>query len=144
MPVDVATWVGSNLTLVVLGLLGLVAAAWAYEAYEEAEDRREALDGFAGRAKSGTGGALNVLLVSVVAVVGWAATTFQTAAEALAFLISLGPEVPLLTASLFTISLGAIGLSDLIVLRVSHFVVISVAVVALAVAYRTDFGRVSP
>jgi hypothetical protein len=144
MPANVAGWIGSNISLVIAGALALVAIAWAYESYEEAEDRREAVGGFAGRAKEGTGGALNVVLVTVVSLVGWAATTFQTAGEAVTFLITLAPEMPVLTASVFTISLGAIGLSDLIVLEVGHFILLSAGIVMLAVAYRADFGEVGP
>ncbi|MGB9953541.1 hypothetical protein ACOZ4F_14225 [Haloarcula marismortui] len=141
LQVDIVAWARSHVALVLTGVVALVALAWAYQAYEEAEDSREAVSGFAGRAKDGTGGALNVVLVSLVSVVGWAATTFQTAGEAISFVISLAPEVPVLAASVITVGLGAVGLSDLIVLRTYHFVGISMAILTLAVAYRTDFGE---
>ncbi|QHS17783.1 hypothetical protein GWK26_11855 [haloarchaeon 3A1-DGR] len=131
-------WVRSNLGLVLFGVIAVVAIAWAYDAYDEADDRREALSGFAGRARSGTGGVLNIVLVSLVAVVGWAATVFETSAEAFAFLVSLVPQLPSLTASLFTIGLGALGLSGAITLRPVHFVAIALAAVGLAEAYRRD------
>jgi len=141
--VNPVTWAMSNVRIVLIGILSLIALAWAYEAIDEAEDRAEALEGFAGRAKSGTGGALNVVLVSVVTFVGWMSTTFTTVGEASAFLLSLAPEFPMLSATFVTISLGAIGLSDLIVLEWLHFVVLSVAIAGIALAYRTDFGGVS-
>lgn len=143
MPVNPAVWIQNNLTLAVTGLLALFLLAWAYEAYEEAEDRREALEGFGGRAKEGTGSVLNVVLVSIVTVVGWAGTTFETAGEAVAFLLGVAPELPVMSASVLTIGLGAIGLSDMIVLRAWHFVAISMMLLILAVAFKTDFGEVS-
>ncbi|QLG62197.1 hypothetical protein [Halorarum salinum] len=139
MPVNPVTWATSHPALVLTGVLGLVALAWAYESYQEANDRREALAGFGGRAKRGTGGALNIVLVSVVALVGWAATTFQTAGEAIGFVLTLAPEVPVLTATAMTIGLGALGLSDLIILEWWHFVLLTTVLVVLAVAYRADF-----
>lgn len=142
MPVNPVTWATSNVPLVITALLALVALAWAYEAYDEADDGKEALQGFGSRAKSGTGGALNLVLVGVVTVVGWMSTTFMTVGEAGAYLLSLVPDFPMLTASALTISLGAIGLSDLIVLQWSHFVLVATAVVLIALAYRTDFGGV--
>jgi len=131
-------WVTSNVTLVLTAIVALVALAWAYEAYEEAEDRREALSEFGGRAKSGTGGVLNVVLVALVAVVGWAATAFETAGEAVTYLLSVAPEAPMLTASLFTVGLGSIGLSSQITLRPVHFLALSIGAIVLAEAYRRD------
>lgn len=143
MPVNPVTWLQNHATIAVTVALALVLLTWAYEAVDEAEDYWEATGGFKDRAKSGTGGAANVVLVSLVMLVGWAATTFQTAGEAIAFMLSIAPEAPVLVASVFTISLGAIGLSDLIVLRTWHFVGISAVAVLLGLAYRTDFGGVS-
>ena len=142
MPLNPVALVQDNLTLAILGVLGLVLAAWAYEAVDEAEDHWEAAGGFKNRAASGTGGALNVVLVSIVALVGWGATTFSTAGGAVAFLLTLAPEVPVLAASVFTVSLGAIGLTDLIVLRAWHFVTISAVVLLLAYAYRAGLNEV--
>lgn len=137
------TWVTNHVGLTLTAVLALFLTGWAYEAYDEAEDRLEAAQGFAGRARDGTGGVLNVVLVSLVAVTGWAATTFQTAGEAIAFVLSLAPEAPVLAASVFTVGLGAIGLSDLIVLRAWHFLALSTVAILLGLAYRTDFGGVS-
>ena len=143
MAVNPVQWALAHPALVLTGALALIALAWAYEAYDEAEDRGEAFQGFAGRAKSGTGGALNLVLVSVVSFVGWAATTFATAGEAVQFVLGLVPHFPVLSASVVTIGLGALGLSDVIVLRAAHFVGLSVLALLVAVAYRTDFGKVS-
>lgn len=134
-------WIGNNLGSVLLGALVLIVVAWLYEAVDEAEDSFEAAQGFAGRAKSGTG-VLNVALVSLVALVGWAGTTFQTVGEATAFLLTLAPNFPMLSASIATISLGALGLTDLIILKAWHFIGISLTIVLLALAYRTNFNRV--
>ena len=149
MPVDPIVWAGqaigwalSNLAVTLTGVLAIILLAWAAEAYDEAEDRGEALGEFSDRAKSGTGGALNVVLVSLVAVVGWAATTFQTAGEAGVFLLSMAPDMPILAASIVTVGLGALGLSDLIVLRAWHFLAFAVVALGLAAAYRADFRGV--
>ena len=143
MAVNPVQWALSHPAIVLTGALALIGLAWAYEAYDEAEDRGEALEGFGMRAKSGTGGALNVVLAAVVSVVGWAATTFSTAGEAIQFVLGLAPHFPVLSASVVTIGLGALGLSDVIVLRASHFVGLSVLALLVAVAYRTNFGKVS-
>lgn len=142
MAVNPVQWAASNLPLVLTGVLALIAVAWAYDAYEDAEDGREALEGFAGNAKDGTGSFLNVILVSLLGVMGWAATWFDTAGEALAFLIGVAPQFPVLSATMFTIGLGAVGLSDLIVLRVVHFVGFSVLAVVIALTFRVDFSEV--
>ncbi|WP_238392201.1 hypothetical protein [Halorussus amylolyticus] len=142
MAVNPVNWAMSNPALVITAVLALIAIVWAYEAYEEADDKGEALQGFGARTKSGTGGALNVVLVSLVTLTGWAATTFGTAAEAGQFLIGLAPNFPVLTASLFSISLGTIGLSDVIVLRPFHFLGLALAAILVAIAFKTDFGQV--
>ncbi|WP_435145924.1 hypothetical protein [Halobaculum sp. P14] len=141
MPVDVVGWVTSHVTLVVTALLAVVVLYWLAEAVDEAEDHLEAASGFAGRAKQGTGGTLNVLLVAFVSVVGWAATTFSTAAEFWTMLVDVAPQMPVLTASVITIGLGAVGLSDVIVLEPLHFIGISAVLVALGLLYRRGFGR---
>lgn len=140
MPLELLA--GSQITLVLIGLLGLVLVTWALQAAEEAEDGQEALESFTGRAKEGTGGALNVALVVALTLIGWAATTFQTAGEAIVFLLSLAPDFPILSASVATIGLGAVGLSDVIVLEAVHFVVLSAVIVGLAVAYQADLGGI--
>ncbi|WP_245154569.1 hypothetical protein [Halorussus marinus] len=141
MAVNPITWVMANPALVLTGVLALVAIVWAYEAYDEADDGREALEGFGSRAKSGTGGALNVVLVTLVTFTGWAATTFSTATEAIQFVLGLAPNFPILTASIVNISLGVIGLSDVIVLRPVHFLGLAGAALLVAIAFKTDFGE---
>ena len=140
MPIDVIGWISSHVGLVLAGIIGLVLVSWAYEAADEADEAIEAARGFGSRTKSGLGSGTNIVLTGLVAVVGWAATTFATAGEALQFVISLAPSVPVLTASAFTISLGAVGLADLIVIKWWHFVLLSTAVVLLALAYRVDLS----
>lgn len=139
MPVDVIGWIARNPQLVLTGVLALVLVAWAYEAYDEAEDALEAGKGFGGRVKQGTGGLLNIALVGLVTIIGWAATTFETAGEAVVFILELVPMAPVLAASVFSISLGALGLSDVIVLRTWHFVLVSLIALGLGLAYRTEF-----
>ena len=143
MAVNPVQWAMSHPAVGLTGVIGLIALVWAYEAYDEADEKGEALKGFGSRAKSGTGGALNLVLVSLVAVVGWAATWFSTAGEFLQFMLGVAPQFPVLSATVFTISLGAIGLSDLIVLKAVHFVGFSVLAVLIALAFKTDFGRVN-
>ena len=143
MPVDPVQWATSHLWLVLTGVLALIALAWAYDAYEDAEDGREALAGFAGNAKSGTGSGLNVVLVSLMAFVGWAATWFSTAGEFVQFMAGLAPQFPVLSATVFTIGLGGIGLAGVIELQAVHFVGFSVLAVLIALAFRTDFSEVS-
>jgi hypothetical protein len=140
MAVDVIGWISSHVGLVLTAIIGIVLVTWAYEAADEADDAMEAAREFGGRTKSGVGSGTNVLLAGVVTVVGWAATTFATAGEAIQFLVSLAPSVPVLTASAFTISLGAIGLADLIVIKWWHFALLSGAVVLLGFAYRADLS----
>ena len=141
MQLDVIGWITANPGLALIGVLASVVVAWAAAATLEAEDRSEAVQGFGQRAKAGTGGALNVVLATIVAMAGWASTTFSTAGEAIAFVVSLAPEAPVLTSSIITIGLGAVGLSDVIVIRWTHFVGLSLSIVILAVAFRTDWGR---
>lgn len=143
MPVNPVNWITSNPAIVLTGVIGLVAIAWAYDALEDAEDRREALGGFASNAKSGTGGALNVVLVALVSVVGWAATWFSTAGEAAQFVLGVAPQFPVLSSTVFTIGLGALGLSNAIELQAVHFVGFSVLALLIALAFRTDFDGVS-
>ena len=140
MPIDVIGWISSHVGLVLAGIIGLVMVSWAYEAADEADDALEAAQEFGSRTKSGLGSGTNIALTGLVAVTGWAATTFATAGEALQFVISLAPSVPVLTASGFTISLGAVGLADLIVIKWWHFVLLSAAIVVLAFAYRIDLS----
>ncbi|WP_256288791.1 hypothetical protein [Halobellus inordinatus] len=140
MPIDVIGWVSSHVGLVLTVVLAIALLTWAYEAAEEADDAMEAARGFGSNAKRGTGGVLNVLLAGLVTVTGWAATTFSTAGEAGQFLLSLVPFVPVLTASALTISLGAIGLADVIVIEWWHFVLVSTAIVLLGYAYRADLS----
>lgn len=143
MAVNPVTWAMNNPSLVITAVLALIATVWAFESYQEADDKGEALKGFGSRAKDGTGGALNVVLVSLVAVVGWAATAFSTAGEAIQFVLGVAPHFPILSSTVLTIGLGAIGLSDLIVLKAIHFVAASVALLLIAITYKTDFGKVS-
>jgi len=138
---DVIGWATSNVSLVLTGLLALVVLVWLAQAVEEAEDRAEALTEFGGKAKSGTGGTLNLLLVAFLAVAGWGATTFATVGEFGLFLLSMAPDFPVVAGSIITISLGAIGLTDVIVLGALEFVVIAAAILFLAVAYRRGFGE---
>jgi len=138
---DVIGWATSNVSLVLTGALALIVLVWLAQALEEAEDRTEALSEFGGKAKSGTGGFANLLLVAFVAVAGWGATTFATAGEFAVFLLSMAPEFPVVAGSLVTISLGAIGLSDVIVLGALEFVGIAAVILFLAVAYRRGFGE---
>jgi len=140
MPIDVIGWASSHVGLVLAAIIGLVMVSWAYEAADEADDAMEAAQEFGSRTKSGLGSGTNIALTGLVAVTGWAATTFATAGEALQFVISLAPSVPVLTASAFTISLGAIGLADLIVIKWWHFVLLSTTIVTLALAYRVDLS----
>ncbi|MFB6368621.1 MAG: hypothetical protein ABEJ00_03325 [Gemmatimonadota bacterium] len=121
-----------------VGILALFLLAWAYDALEEAEDRREAAREFAGNAARGTGGFLNVVLVGIVSAVGGAAAAGMTVADTIGFLSGFVPEVPILAASLFTISLGAVGLSGLLVIKWWHFALLGLAAVSLAAAWRSD------
>jgi hypothetical protein len=143
MPVNPVQWAMQNVTLVVTGALVLILVAWAYDAYEDAEDSREALEGFAGNAKAGTGSGLNLVLVSVVSFVGWAATWFGTAGEFAQFLLGLAPQFPILSATVFTIGLGGVGLAGVVELQAVHFVGFSVLAVLIALAFRTDFSEVN-
>jgi len=133
-------WLGSNIQIVLLGVLGLVAVSWAHEAAEEADDALEATKAFGGRAKEGTGGALNLTLALVGSVLGWGVTTFSTAGEFVGFLAGLAPSVPVITASVFTISLGSIGLAGVVVIKWWHFALIASAAVVLSYAYRADLS----
>ncbi|NHN59823.1 MULTISPECIES: hypothetical protein [Halorussus] len=143
MAVSPVHWALSHPALVLTAALGLIAVVWAYDAYEDADDGKEALGGFAENAKSGTGGALNVVLASLVAFVGWAATWFGTAGEFVQFLIGVAPQFPLLSSTIFTIGLGALGLGGVIELKAIHFIGFSALAVLIALAFRTDFGEVS-
>ena len=143
MAVNPVTWATQNVTLVVTGALALILVVWAYDAYEDAEDGREAVQGFAGNAKEGTGSALNLVLVSLVGFVGWAATWFGTAGEFIQFMLGVAPQFPVLSATVFTIGLGGIGLAGVIELQAVHFVGFSVLAVMIALAFKTDFGEVS-
>lgn len=140
MAADVVSWATSNVGFVLTLVVGLVAAVWAAEAIDEAEDRDEALGEFGSRAKEGTGGALNVALVGFLAVAGWASTAFATAGDFGTFALSLAPDMPVVAGSLVTISLGAVGLSDVIVLQPLHFIGLGLLVLGIAVAYRRGFG----
>jgi hypothetical protein len=140
MAVDVIGWITSHVGLVLTGVIGLILVTWAYEAADEADDAVEAAQEFGSRTKDGVGSGTNVALAGLVTGVGWAATTFSTAGEALQFVVSLAPSVPVLTASAFTISLGAIGLADLIVIKWWHFALLSTTIVALGYAYRADLS----
>ncbi|WP_311170647.1 hypothetical protein [Halobellus ordinarius] len=140
MPIDVIGWASSHVGLVLTAIIGLVLVTWAYEAADEADDAIEAAQEFGSRTKSGLGSGTNVVLTGLVVMVGWAATTFATAGEALQFVVSLAPSAPVLTASAFTISLGAIGIADLIVIKWWHFALLSTAIVVLAFAYRVDLS----
>lgn len=142
MAVNPVSWALTHPALVLSGVLALIVLAWAFDAYEDAEDKREAVQGFAGNAKESTGGALNVALVGLLSVMGWAATWFATAGEFAQFMVGLAPQFPVLTSTVFTISLGAIGLSDLIVLKAVHFVGFSGLAVLIGLAFKTDFGEV--
>ncbi|MFB6368388.1 MAG: hypothetical protein ABEJ00_02105 [Gemmatimonadota bacterium] len=140
MPAELVSWLQSRATLILVGLVGLVALSWAYEAAEEAEEGLEAVQGFGAKAKNGTGGALNLLLVALVSVTGWGVTTFQTAGGAAAFLAGLAPQIPVLTASMITISLGALGLSGMIRIQWWHFTLLSLVIVLLGFAYQADLA----
>ena len=140
MPIDVIGWVSSHVGIVLTAIIGLVLVTWAYEAADEADDAIEAAQEFGSRTKSGVGSGTNVALAGLVTVVGWAATTFATAGEALQFVLSLAPSAPVLTASAVTISLGAVGIADLIVIKWWHFVLLSTTIVTLALAYRVDLS----
>lgn len=140
MPVNPVTWVTNNLTLTVTGVIALVALAWAYDAYREADDRREALSGFNARAKSATGGWLNVALVTLVAIVGGVAQSMGQLAEATGWLAGFIPQMPVLSAGMVTIGLGAIGLSGAIELHWLQFVGIAGILLVVAVAWRADFS----
>jgi len=140
MAVDVIGWISSHPGLVLTGILAVILLTWAYEAADEAEDAVEAARGFGSRTASGVGSGTNILLTGLVAVVGWAATTFATAGEAAQFLVSLAPSVPVLTASALTISLGAIGIAEVIVIEWWHFVLLSTALVVLGYVYRADLS----
>lgn len=129
-----------GLTTALTAALAVVVAAWVYQSVKEADGKKEAAGTIAGKAKSGTGGALNVLSVTILMVAGWAATTFQTLGEFVAFLVSVGPEFPVLSAQLFVISLGALGLSDLVVIRTGEFLLVAVIVTVAAVVYRADLN----
>lgn len=135
-------WAVANLSLVLTGLLALFLIAWAYDAWEDAEDRREAASGFAGNLKSGTGGVLNVVLVSIVGAVGALAATFSTVSEAAAWLFGLVPDVPVLAAGVFGVSLGGLSLSGLLELHPLQYVGIAGTALVLAVAYRVDWQEV--
>ena len=138
MAVNPVTWVTNNLTLTVTGVLALVLIAWAYDAYREADDRREALGGFNARAKRATGGWLNVALVTLVAVVGGMAQSLGQFAELFGWLAGFIPEMPVVSAGLFGIGLGGLGLSGWLELHPLQYVGFAGLVLVLAVAWRAD------
>jgi len=133
-----ATWAFNHPGLALTGVLGLVATAWAYDAYEDAEDRSEAVSGFAANAKSGFGSWLNLAGVTLVGLVGGLASAGMTGAEGIGMLLQFVPDLPVFTAGLVTIGLGAVGISGEITILWWQFALFSLFVLLLAVAWRVQ------
>lgn len=138
------SWIGwalEHTRLVVTGILAVVVLAWAADAAQEADNRREALSGFAGNAKRSTGGWLNLAIVTFLALVGAAAEALWSLTDLVGHTAGLLPQIPVVSASLATVGLGALGISGTIEITVWQFVGVSLLVLLVAVAWRRRADR---
>jgi hypothetical protein len=125
-----------NSGALLIGGVVLVLLALAWEAYEEAEDRAEAAGNFGRRLRSGAGTFGGAALGGLATGVGTLGTLAVTGIDLSSFLISLVPDLPVVTVNLATIGLGILWGSGVITLSAWHFLILAGVLTLIAWAYR--------
>jgi hypothetical protein len=125
-----------NATWLLIGAAAIVILGIAWEAYDEAEDLSEAGSNFGGRVRSGAGVFGGAALGGLATGVGTLGTLAVTGIDLSSFLVSLVPDLPVVTVNLATIGLGILWGSDVITLSWWVFLLAAALLTVIAWAYR--------